>query len=108
MILQAVPVFQQQQFCFVDGIGPDMGRGHFPTRIGHVQPIIEQMGAIHLATGKGQREQHTIDMAAVERVTGGGAGFFELAIKDAFPQLKVSTPDTPVFANVRGFWRMGV
>jgi plasmid segregation protein ParM len=40
-------------------------------------------------------------------LVGGGAGFFEEAIKDAFPQLKVSTPEAPVFANVRGFWRMG-
>ncbi|WP_291984561.1 ParM/StbA family protein [Candidatus Accumulibacter sp. ACC007] len=40
-------------------------------------------------------------------LVGGGAGFFEEAIKDAFPQLKVSTTEAPVFANVRGFWRMG-
>ena len=44
----------------------------------------------------------------LELLVGGGAGFFELAVKEAFPLLKVSTPDTPVFANARGFWRMGV
>ncbi len=52
-----------------------------------------------------RKENASADMVLL---VGGGAGFFELAIKDAFPQLKVSTPDTPVFANVRGFWRMGV
>lgn len=52
-----------------------------------------------------RKENASADMVLL---VGGGASFFELAIKDAFPQLKVSTPDTPVFANVRGFWRMGV
>ena len=41
-------------------------------------------------------------------LVGGGAGFFETAVKEAFPQLKVSSPDSPVYANARGFWRMGV
>ncbi|MEF8724744.1 MAG: hypothetical protein V5B30_19900 [Candidatus Accumulibacter delftensis] len=36
-------------------------------------------------------------------LVGGGAGFFAEAIKDAFPQLNVSTPEVPVLANVRGF-----
>lgn len=52
-----------------------------------------------------RKENASADMVLL---VGGGAGFFELAIRDAFPQLKVSTSDTPVFANVRGFWRMGV
>lgn len=52
-----------------------------------------------------RKENASADMVLL---VGGGAGFFELAVKEAFPQLKVSTPDTPVFANVRGFWRMGV
>lgn len=41
-------------------------------------------------------------------LVGGGASFFGSAIEEAFPQLKISIPDTPVFANARGFWRMGV
>ena len=45
--------------------------------------------------------------AAVVLLVGGGAGFFESAVKDAFPQLKVTTSEAPVFANARGFWRMG-
>lgn len=52
-----------------------------------------------------RKENASADMVLL---VGGGAGFFELAIKNAFPQLKVSMPDTPVFANARGFWRMGV
>ena len=45
--------------------------------------------------------------ADIVLLVGGGAGFFESSVKEAFPQLKVSTPDSPVFANARGFWRMG-
>ena len=52
-----------------------------------------------------RKENASADMVLL---VGGGAGFFELAVKEAFPLLKVSTPDTPVFANARGFWRMGV
>lgn len=56
------------------------------------------------------RESLRKENAGADKVllVGGGAGFFEAAIKEAFPQIKVSTPNTPVFANVRGFWRMGV
>ena len=56
------------------------------------------------------RESLRKENAGADKVllVGGGVGFFEAAVKEAFPQLKVSTPDTPVFANVRGFWRMGV
>ena len=45
--------------------------------------------------------------ADIVLLVGGGARFFESSVKEAFPQLKVSTPDSPVFANARGFWRMG-
>jgi plasmid segregation protein ParM len=56
------------------------------------------------------RESLRKENASADKVllVGGGAGFFESSVKDAFPQLKVSTPDTPVFANARGFWRMGL
>lgn len=56
------------------------------------------------------RESLRKENASADKVLliGGGAGFFESSVKDAFPQLKVSTPDTPVFANARGFWRMGL
>jgi plasmid segregation protein ParM len=52
-----------------------------------------------------RKENASADMVLL---VGGGAGFFENAVKEAFPQLKVSTPDSPVYANARGFWRMGV
>lgn len=45
--------------------------------------------------------------ADIVLLVGGGAGFFADSVKEAFPQLKVTTPDSPVFANARGFWRMG-
>jgi plasmid segregation protein ParM len=52
-----------------------------------------------------RKENASADMVLL---VGGGAGFFENAVKEAFPQLKVSSPDFPVYANARGFWRMGV
>lgn len=52
-----------------------------------------------------RKENASADMALL---VGGGAGFFANAVKEAFPQLKVSSPDSPVYANARGFWRMGV
>ncbi len=51
-----------------------------------------------------RKENASADMVLL---VGGGAGFFEKAVKEAFPQLKVSTPNSPVYANARGFWRMG-
>lgn len=51
-----------------------------------------------------RKENTSADMVLL---VGGGAGFFEAAVKDAFPQLKVTTSEAPVFANARGFWRMG-
>jgi plasmid segregation protein ParM len=45
--------------------------------------------------------------ADIVLLVGGGAGFFEKSVREAFPQLKVSIPDSPVYANARGFWRMG-
>lgn len=52
-----------------------------------------------------RKENASADMVLL---VGGGAGFFANAVKEAFPQLKVSSPDSPVYANARGFWRMGV
>lgn len=40
-------------------------------------------------------------------LVGGGANFFLPSVHDAFPQFKVCVSDSPVFANARGFWRMG-
>ena len=45
--------------------------------------------------------------ADIVLLVGGGAGFFEESVKEAFPHLKITTPESPVFANARGFWRMG-
>ncbi|MHB1428924.1 MAG: ParM/StbA family protein [Rhodocyclaceae bacterium] len=55
------------------------------------------------------RESLRKENASADHVllVGGGADFFSSSVKEAFPQLAVSIPDTPVFANARGFWRMG-
>lgn len=45
--------------------------------------------------------------ADIVLLVGGGAGFFESSVKEAFSQMKVYIPGSPVFSNVRGFWRMG-
>ncbi|MFC7462066.1 StbA family protein [Hydrogenophaga defluvii] len=40
-------------------------------------------------------------------LVGGGSGFFQKTIQDAFPRLKVVSPVNPVLANARGFWLLG-
>jgi plasmid segregation protein ParM len=40
-------------------------------------------------------------------LVGGGASFFEQAVKEAFSKLKVVSPKEPVFSPARGFWIMG-
>jgi len=40
-------------------------------------------------------------------MVGGGAKFFEKAVREAFSKLKVVMPEAPVFSPARGFWLMG-
>ena len=40
-------------------------------------------------------------------MVGGGATFFEKAVREAFSKLKVVMPKEPVFSPARGFWLMG-
>ena len=40
-------------------------------------------------------------------LVGGGSSFFQQAIQEAFPLLKVVTPKNPVLSNARGFWLFG-
>ncbi|WP_234305591.1 ParM/StbA family protein [Diaphorobacter sp. J5-51] len=40
-------------------------------------------------------------------MVGGGATFFEKAVREAFSKLKVVMPKDPVFSPARGFWLMG-
>ena len=40
-------------------------------------------------------------------LVGGGAGFFKKTIQEAFPRLKVVSPEQSVLSNARGFWLMG-
>ncbi|WP_034692458.1 ParM/StbA family protein [Acidovorax sp. NO-1] len=40
-------------------------------------------------------------------LVGGGSNFFQQTIQDAFPRLKVVSPQNPVLLNARGFWLLG-
>ena len=40
-------------------------------------------------------------------LVGGGSSFFQQAIQEAFPRLKVVSPKNPVLSNARGFWLLG-
>ena len=40
-------------------------------------------------------------------LVGGGSCFFQQAIQEAFPRLKVVSPKNPVLSNARGFWLLG-
>ena len=51
-----------------------------------------------------RKEDSDIDMIVL---VGGGAPFYEAAIKAAFHQVPVSVAHDSVFANARGFWRGG-
>ena len=52
-----------------------------------------------------RKENSEIDAIVL---VGGGAQFYEAAIKGVFPLVPVSVAPEPVFANVRGFWRGGL
>lgn len=47
--------------------------------------------------------------ADIDRIVmvGGGATFYEAALRGTFPKTPVTVAPDPVFANVRGFWRGG-
>ena len=66
----------------------------------------EKIGAIVMTR---LRESFRKEHASADLVllVGGGARLFEKAVGETFRQSKLSLPDTPVFSNVRGFWRMG-
>ena len=73
MVLQAMAVFEKQQSVLVDVGGVDRvpRGGASPPRKGDEQRIVEQRRGIDLAAGEGEREQHAIELAAMERLAGG-------------------------------------
>ena len=75
MVLEAMAVLEQQQFGLVDRRGLHLFRqrvGH-SGREGDEEGIVEQIRPLDLAAGIRQREQHAIELAAVQRLAGGGA-----------------------------------
>src|SRR3546814_2384254 len=67
MILEAMPVLEQQQPPLVDLVGADRGRGRLLAfGKGDEQPVVEQRPRRDLAAGIRQREQHAIGAAVVE------------------------------------------
>jgi plasmid segregation protein ParM len=51
-----------------------------------------------------RKENASADMLLL---VGGGASFFENAVKEAFPKHKIIAAQESVYANSRGFWRFG-
>lgn len=51
--------------------------------------------------------RNEMDGIDVVVIGGGGAGFYEEAIRELFPRSRVVVPPEPVFANARGFWFFG-
>ena len=76
MVLEAMAVLQQQQPVLVDRAGIDRRlAGRFATREGDEQPVVEQRRIVDVAAAVGQGQQHAVELAAVQRVAGGLAGF---------------------------------
>ena len=51
-----------------------------------------------------RKESESVDAVLL---VGGGVGFFDEAVRAAFPKLTVASTKEPVFSNARGFWIMG-
>lgn len=70
----------------------------------------------HIKLGRAKADMFVGNLAAVVGesfdianiiLTGGGAEFFKDSLQAKFPRHKIITTDSPVFANVRGFYRAG-
>ena len=77
MILQAMTVLEHQQAGRVDGAGVDLAleRG-LAGREGHVERVLEQLGDVDLAAGVGHRQQHAVELPAMQGVARRLAGLF--------------------------------
>ena len=78
MVLQAVAIDQQKQPAFVDEVGCDaFGRvARVVFRKRNKQAVFKQCRLFNVASGKGQRQQHTIHLSMMQCVNCSGAGFF--------------------------------
>ena len=76
MILEAMPVLEQQQPVLVDRPAVDRPapRGASPRGKATNKRIVEQRRAVDLAAGEGEREQHAIELAAMKRLARRVAG----------------------------------
>ena len=77
MVFEAVAVFQQQQPALIDQFGQYLLRriARIVLGKGHEQRIKLDRLLLHLTRGEGQRQQHAVRAAAVERFDCGRAGF---------------------------------
>ena len=75
MVLEAMAVLEQQQPVLVDRVGVDRSRRRrLAAREGDEQAVVEQVAHVDVAAGEGHRQQHAVELAAVERVAGRLAG----------------------------------
>jgi plasmid segregation protein ParM len=75
-----------------------------------IQPYIDRASdAMASVTADAIQKSLRIESVSPDVVVmvGGGAQFFEKAVREAFNKLKVVTPKDPVFSPARGFWLMG-
>lgn len=57
-----------------------------------------------MAMKKNMRDDQGVDVVLL---TGGGATFYEEAVRDAFPKSKIVISEEPAMANAEGFWFYG-
>ena len=76
MVLEAMAVLEHQQAAFLDPIGRDRREIRcFALRIGDEKPIRRDVDAFDIAACIGKREQHAVQLAAMERLTARLTGF---------------------------------
>lgn len=75
-----------------------------PFPLDRFRPIVETITREAVSRMK----EHLRDVAAIQNIllVGGGASVFKGAVKAAFPKHRITDIREPVFANVRGFYRI--
>ena len=74
MVLEAMAVLEQQQPVLVDRAGSTVGAARRLARGKATNSGSSNSGALDVAAGVGQGEQHAVELAAVQRVAGRLAG----------------------------------
>ena len=103
-----MPVLQHQQAVGVDraGFHDLLGRA-FSAREGDEQAVVEQGRSVHVAAAVGQREEDAIELAAVECVAGGLAGFLAQEELEVRPLLAKARELTAHIAELPEFTFIG-